>query len=135
MNTIESCAISFIKNLNQVININMKPIKMVNSTLSKEQFLAETMVKFILKHDNNHVLFNLDMLLTREDDETFTIKFMAPGEKRPKKCNTQRLCPCGKWASALDTKKCGRCECVYYCSKACQVSDWAKHKLYCIKKD
>lgn len=28
---------------------------------------------------------------------------------------------------------CPKCECFYYCSKECQIKDWAKHKLMCGK--
>ncbi|KAI0073139.1 hypothetical protein K474DRAFT_1666980 [Panus rudis PR-1116 ss-1] len=28
-------------------------------------------------------------------------------------------------------RKCSRCQCVYYCSQACQRVDWARHKEYC----
>ena len=33
--------------------------------------------------------------------------------------------------SKVGVRACGRCEHVYYCSKDCQVSDWARHKLTC----
>ena len=29
---------------------------------------------------------------------------------------------------------CPRCECFFYCSKACQIKDWTKHKLMCGKE-
>ncbi|XP_055628493.1 zinc finger MYND domain-containing protein 10 homolog isoform X2 [Toxorhynchites rutilus septentrionalis] len=28
-------------------------------------------------------------------------------------------------------KKCSKCECIFYCSRECQVSDWTRHKKQC----
>lgn len=30
-------------------------------------------------------------------------------------------------------KSCARCKCVSYCGRGCQVNDWKKHKLCCVK--
>jgi len=40
---------------------------------------------------------------------------------------------CNNCYKTTDTKKCTRCMKVGYCSKKCQVEDWLKHKLKCIK--
>ena len=39
---------------------------------------------------------------------------------------------CGKNVTTkIKFKKCGGCMMRYYCSKNCQKSDWAKHKVEC----
>jgi len=37
---------------------------------------------------------------------------------------------CGK---KVELQVCARCKAAYYCSKACQVTDWKKHKMICGK--
>lgn len=34
-----------------------------------------------------------------------------------------------------DLKKCGRCKCLYYCSRECQKKDWSKHKTNCYTEE
>ena len=34
--------------------------------------------------------------------------------------------------SSQELKACGKCKCVKYCSRDCQVSHWKKHKKACI---
>lgn len=48
-----------------------------------------------------------------------------------------RLCRnCDTWEGKelLPFKACSRCKVVYYCSKECQVEDWAEHKPSCHKE-
>ena len=47
------------------------------------------------------------------------------------KTNLSKICSkCGKLDS---TFKCSKCKNVYYCSKECQISHWAQHKIFCSK--
>ena len=47
--------------------------------------------------------------------------------------NSQWICyVCSKLTS--DTG-CGRCSCIVYCSKKCQLAHWPQHKLWCDRKE
>ena len=50
------------------------------------------------------------------------------GILRAKKCAI-----CGN-SETTSLKKCVKCRLVYYCSKACQLADWAEHKKTCTKR-
>jgi tetratricopeptide (TPR) repeat protein len=44
--------------------------------------------------------------------------------------------PCG-WCGKMDvhaSKKCGRCQAVWYCNEECQLQAWPEHKTHCHKK-
>jgi tetratricopeptide (TPR) repeat protein len=44
--------------------------------------------------------------------------------------------PCG-WCGKMDvhaSKKCGKCQAVWYCNEECQVQAWPEHKMHCHKK-
>ena len=136
IDAIEREAISLIEDLNRPIAIDIDCITMKDSIYTKAQFICEMFGYFITKHDKNDKMTNKHVLFTKKDDGLYHVKVMNSCEKLPiKKSQMERLCPCGNWGPALLFKKCGKCKDIYYCSKACQVADWAKHKLHCIKKD
>jgi tetratricopeptide (TPR) repeat protein len=39
---------------------------------------------------------------------------------------------CNSKITAIDTKRCSRCQSAYYCSRQCQVAHWKLHKICCI---
>ncbi len=44
--------------------------------------------------------------------------------------------PCG-WCGKMDvhaSKKCGRCQAMWYCNEECQLKAWSEHKKHCHKK-
>eukprot|EP00816_Leptocylindrus_hargravesii_P003396 CAMPEP_0196806530 /NCGR_PEP_ID=MMETSP1362-20130617/6420_1 /TAXON_ID=163516 /ORGANISM="Leptocylindrus danicus, Strain CCMP1856" /LENGTH=541 /DNA_ID=CAMNT_0042180033 /DNA_START=247 /DNA_END=1872 /DNA_ORIENTATION=+ len=54
--------------------------------------------------------------------EIYSIK---PDEKE------HTLCICGM---PTDLKRCGKCCCISYCSRTCQMNDWKRHKKECKKE-
>ena len=43
-----------------------------------------------------------------------------------------KLCfKCKEGSTKVPLKKCGACKMVYYCSEACQRTDWKAHKTWC----
>jgi hypothetical protein len=133
MKSMEEYSLLFIKNPEMGININKK-FTMNHPRHCEQQSIALVMSHFIAIHDVNKTLAHRDIICFKQHDNTTNLFFKPNRVKMPKNQST-RLCSCGKWASALIMKKCGRCKDVYYCSKECQTKDWAEHKTTCIKKD
>ena len=48
--------------------------------------------------------------------------------------NVEKCCEVCGFTPSLDVslQRCGRCKQVYYCSKACQKTDWKGHKARCV---
>jgi hypothetical protein len=104
----------------------------------EQGFLSRLFAHFLQKHDTTGKLLFRTLSTSKMPDGSIKFRITKPNEKKNKgdKEKTVRLCNgCHKWCPALLTKKCGRCENMYYCSKECQVSDWCEHKKHCIKKD
>lgn len=45
----------------------------------------------------------------------------------------EKVTACESCGQVGAKKKCGRCRCVYYCSRECQVEHWKMHKHVCAK--
>mmetsp|Transcript_24628 Transcript_24628/g.42030 ORF Transcript_24628/g.42030 Transcript_24628/m.42030 type:complete len:426 (-) Transcript_24628:58-1335(-) len=63
-----------------------------------------------------------------EGNENFWVS-TSKGEPG-KQISMRRLC-CNCYTTTTDVKKCARCTRVYYCSRECQISHWANHKVGC----
>lgn len=65
--------------------------------------------------------YNVDRIMELEGDTSATEKSELEGHN------------CGQCGISA-TKKCSRCESIYYCSRDCQVQHWPNHKSYCLSK-
>lgn len=99
-----------------------------NKTIISAKLLCELL--FVGYQDGSTDTF--DVYLNKKTDQGFGFSnnlFVYPPQNiqtKPKK-----ICPvCNEKA----TKRCGRCQNIYYCSKECQVNHWKKHKKTCTKK-
>ncbi|XP_053954753.1 zinc finger MYND domain-containing protein 10 homolog [Anastrepha ludens] len=93
----------------------------------EEIFLCTDKDKIFETAKRLNMAYNTDLLAELEE------KTAEPGRASNTVENSKHaIKKCGKCASDAE-KKCGICKTTYYCSRKCQVDDWSKHKVSCIK--
>ncbi|XP_073837310.1 zinc finger MYND-type containing 10 [Musca autumnalis] len=99
--------------------------------------IAQLQESTFLSKDKDHIMtiaqrlnaaYNTDMLAELEEKAAETNKQTNTTSDLEKNVANK----CGNCYGSAE-KKCSQCKTVYYCSRKCQLEDWPKHKINCIK--
>lgn len=87
------------------------------------QEISEKQAKIFLNAEPDNIF-----AIAKRLQSAYNIDYLANYEETVKEAKQTNQC--GK-CKKIATKKCSKCERVYYCSRDCQVSEWSSHKIEC----